>query len=158
MNETTVTLNVKGLDQLLKTLRKKPPTVRLGIIGNKNLRSGKNNPPTNAQVGAAHEFGTENIPQRSFLRIPLLDHLDKELEKSGALDKDTLNEIIRTGALIPYLKKVAVLAEGIVMGAFDTGGYGKWAAWKNPNYQNNTGDILVDTQQLRNSITSEVSE
>lgn len=113
---------------------------------------------TNAEIGAVHEFGNSTHPQRSFLRVPLMDRLNKELQDSGSFDKETLRDVIINGTVVPWLKKVAVVAEGIVAGAFDTGGYGKWAQWKNPSYQNNTGNILVDTTQLRNSITSEVKE
>lgn len=152
--EDDTTLNVEGLDHLLKALKAKPPIVRVGILGDKNARSGKSH--SNATVGAAHEFGTTKIPQRSFLRIPLTEKLQSYMESSGALDKATMAEVIRQGSVVPWLRKIAILSEKIVADAFATGGFGKWQSWKNPNYQNNTGQLLIDSQQLRNSITSEV--
>lgn len=152
-DDDETTINTRGLDQILKALKMKPPVARVGILGSSPREGGKS---TNAEIGAAHEFGTTKIPQRSFLRIPIADHLDKEMQNSGYLDKETLKEVIKTASVIPWLKGIAKIAEKIVQGAFDTGGYGKWEKWKNSGYQNNTGMLLVDTQQLRESITSEV--
>lgn len=169
-----ISLNTKGLDALLKAFRN-PPVVRVGILGNHNARTeGKKtltfsevqsmSKPhrmgkslTNAEIGAIHEFGSATHPQRSFLRVPLTDRLNKELNRSKAFDPEVLRDVIISGTMIPWMKKIAVVAEGIVTGAFGSNGYGKWAPWK-PGYQNNTGNILVDTTQLRNSITSTVVE
>lgn len=162
------TINVTGLEKLLKALKTRtPPTAKVGIIGDKNrphyaeVKAGQKAPksiPTNAEVGAAHEFGApaRGLPQRSFLRWPIQERLQKEMESSGAFDYDTIAAVLKQGSVKPWLTKIAILAEGIVVGAFGTNGYGKWAGWKTPGYQNNTGDILVDTTQLRNSITHEV--
>lgn len=166
-DESQTVINVTGLDQLLKALKQaKPPVVRVGIVGDKNgphaAKDGQHprNLPTVAEVGAVHEYGSpaRGIPQRSFLRVPLTDMLGKEMEASGAISDDATKDVIKAGSLIPYLKKIAILAERIVLGAFDSGGYGKWPAWKDPNYTNNANQLLVDTQQLRNSITSTVIE
>lgn len=158
MSDDTVTLNVAGLDKLIKALKKQPPSARVGILGDKNSRTAKGKHSSNAEVGAVHEFGApaRGIPSRSFLRIPLTDNLQKYMEKENALDKDVLADVVRQGSVVPWLQKIAVLAEKIVADAFSSGGFGKWPAWKTPGYTNNTGQILVDTQQLRNSITSEV--
>lgn len=178
MRNEAVTLEVKGLDQLLKALKAKPPMARIGVLGDKTNRSAapaaishsslmnrktakqgaSQKKSTNAEIGAAHEFGApaRGLAQRSFLRVPLADYLGKEMEKQGALSKNETKDVVKTGSVLPWLGKIAVLAEGIVRGAFDTGGYGKWPAWKDPNYTNNAGQLLVDTTQLRDSITSEV--
>lgn len=155
-------IKIDGLNKIIKALKKEPPKCRLGILGggNRTPKQGQKNAPTNAMVGAIHEFGSpiRGIPSRSFLRIPLSQNLNKELENSGMLDKETLEEVIKSGTMLPWVKKIAVVAEGIVLDAFDTGGFGEWKPWKNKDYTNNTGMILVDTQQLRNSISSEVKE
>lgn len=149
-----VELKMTGLEKLAKALKVKPPVARIGILGSNSSRTGGG--ASNATIGAYHEFGTSNLPQRSFLRIPISDNLEKEMESSGALDKDTLKAVIAGGTLLPWVKKIAILAEGIVAGAFDTGGYGKWRP-SNMAYKANH-QTLVETQQLRNSITSEVTE
>lgn len=163
MSNDAFTINVKGLDQLLKALKAEPPIARIGILGtsgHREAKPGEKLAPTNAEIGAAHEFGSpaRGLPQRSFLRMPITDRLEKEMEASGALDKDTLASVIEKGSVLPWIKKVAVTAEGIVADAFASGGFGKWPAWKSSNYSNKAGQLLVDTQQLRNSITSEVKE
>lgn len=161
MSEET-TLNVKGLDQLLRALKAKPPVARVGILGSKSTRSKNkgNQNPTNAEIGAVHEFGSpaRNIPARSFLRIPISENLEKYMERAGLFNEGTLKEVIKNKSLVPWTKTVAVLAEEIVGDAFDTHGFGNWEPWRNSSYTNNTGDLLVDTQQLRNSITHEVKE
>lgn len=154
MSKDGTTINVEGLDGLIKALKTKAPKARVGII-NKN---GRNDGETNATIGAAHEFGTSSIPQRSFLRVPIATGLKKEMEKSKLLDKDTLKAVVKGGSIKPWLEQVCIAAEACVARAFATGGDGKWPAWKNPNYENNTGDLLVDTQQLRESIAHEVKD
>lgn len=142
-----------NLRALLKALGS-PVSIRIGILGGKNSRSGPSD--SNATVGAAHEFGTSSMPRRSFLVDPLQEKLQEYVEKSRVFDDDATAEAIKTRSIKVWLRKLAVLAESVVQDAFSTGGFGKWAPWKNPKYRNNTGQLLINTQQLRNSITSEV--
>ena len=155
-------LDTKKLDVLAKLLKKNSSSLKVGIFGSKaHVKKGNSKSTlTNAELGAIHEYGSisRGIPQRSFLRVPISDHLGKELESAGAISPDTLNKIISEKNMSAWLKKIAVLAEGIVLEAFNSGGYGKWPKWKNPHYENNAGMLLVDSNQLRNSITSEVKE
>ncbi len=152
MSENTE-LKIAGLEKLLKALKGKPPVARIGILGKSARSDGKAN---NAVIGAAHEFGTSRLPQRSFLRIPISDNLSKALESSGAFDKDALKDVLKLGTLTPWVKKMAIVAEGIVAEAFATGGFGKWTPSDMRNKKNH--QTLVETNQLRESITSEVIE
>lgn len=140
------------LNQLIAAM-KTAPRVRIGILNNTKRRdSGL----SNAEVGMEHEYGTEIVPQRSFLRMPLTDHLGKFIDKSAqSFDNDSLKEVLTKKDLTPWMKKLAVIAEAVVMEGFATGGFGKWVQWST-GYSNQTGMILVDTHQLRDSITSEV--
>lgn len=150
-------LNTKNLDQLIKALKDSLPRARVGVLANKTTRGAMiTNGQTNASIGANHEFGTDKIPQRSFLRVPIAEHLQSKMEDAGAFDKDAIKEVIKQGSTLPWVKKIAVLAEAIVAEAFATKGFGKWPAWKTPNYKNGGNTLLVDTGQLRDSITSEV--
>lgn len=156
------TLELKGLDKLIRALKAKTPTIRVGVLGGKASREENEVGDkaeaslNNAEIGAMHEFGTSKTPQRSFLRVPIADNLQREMEKAGALDEDVMTEVIKSGSLIGWCKKIAVLAEGIVAGAFGSGGYGKWQPSDMSHKKNH--QTLVETQQLRNSITSEVKE
>lgn len=152
-----VELKLDGLENLLKALKQpRPPRVRIGILGD-GARADQEGGPTNATIGAAHEFGTSSVPMRSFLRVPLAEHLNKRLAASGLLDKKAMRDVIASGSLVPWLYKVAVIGEGIVQEAFDSGGFGKWPELKEETlHRKKVHQILVETTQLRNSITSEV--
>lgn len=143
-------IEIGGLEHLITALKAKPPTLKIGVLG-----GGRN-----ATIGTVHEFGSpaRNIHMRSFLRIPLSENLNKEIEKAGLLNQETLNQVIKTGSMTPWIQQVAVSAEAVVDDAFETSGGGKWPKWKNPNYKNEGGMLLVDTGSLRDSITSEVQE
>jgi phage gpG-like protein len=153
MPSETIELNDARLKDLLKAFKNKLPTVRVGILGDKNSRKDGDG-QTNAEIGAQHEFGTTELPQRSFLRMPLKDHLQGYLDKSGLFDQDLLTQVVKDHSLVPWLKKIGVLGERVVAEAFDTGGFGKWTASNMANKANH--QTLVETHQLRDSITSEV--
>lgn len=162
MEETT--LELKGLNDLIRLLNQKPPEAKVGILGDSTRGKGANKSgktyPNNAEIGAVHEFGSpaRNIPQRSFLRIPISENLESRMAFSGAFNQDSLAQVLKQGTMLPWVKKMTALAEAIVLEAFATGGFGKWPSWRRQGYTNNTGQLLIDTQQLRNSITSEVKE
>lgn len=174
-------MDTRLLDGLAAAIKSSKAYGRIGILGEKSLRSGHgtelkgagtkklvaNSPGaklksgdfenvTNASIGAAHEFGTSKLPQRSFLRVPIADKLPKEMVDAGLLERNTVMEVIKTKTVVPWLKKVMILCEGIVADAFDSGGFGKWKPSNMNNKKNK--QTLVETQQLRNSITSDVKE
>lgn len=150
-----VRLENRNLRQVMKAL-KTMPVAKIGILADsgKNPRKGED-APNNATVGAAHEYGTSRLPVRSFLRQPLSENLERFLEASDAFSKQALAEVVRLGTMRPWMEKMAIVAEEVVAGAFDTGGYGQWQPsdmTNKTNYQ-----TLVETTQLRDSITSEVT-
>lgn len=148
-------INLEGLEQLTKMFKNLENLQgRVGILGDGAKREGT----TNAEIGLKHEFGDGELPQRSFLRVPVMERLEKYLSQNGLFDKSVIKKSLKDKSAMDIMKKIAVTAESIVLEAFATGGFGKWPKWRNPDYKNNTGMILVDTQQLRNSITSEVKE
>jgi phage gpG-like protein len=164
--DAAATLECPGLDKLVKAMGVSAPSIRVGVLGQKAARNEnaegqseekpKEGELNNAEIGAFHEFGTGNNPERSFLRVPISDNLEKYLDKNGALDEDVLKETIASGTLVPYALKVAATAEEIVADAFQTGGFGKWKPSNMAGKK--VAQTLVETQQLRNSITSEVKE
>lgn len=154
-------INIDGLNKLAKAF-KKVPVVHVGILGDGNTRNAKPGEKaqlSNSQIGAMHEFGTSTSPQRSFLRVPLIENLNKRLENDGVFNKQEVARAIAQGTLRPVMLKVGIVAEDIVLGAFDSGGYGSWAPLKPATLaQKKNHQILVETQQLRNSISNEVVE
>lgn len=149
-----VELNTRQLDKLVRLLKRGSLAgVKIGIFGSHASRSdGK----SNAEIGMYHEFGTSTLPQRSFLRVPIATHLGAELQSSGAFDKNALKQVMDQGSITPWLKLVAAVAEKIVSDAFDTGGDGKWPPSDMTHKKN--AQTLVETTQLRNSITTEIKE
>ena len=160
-----------GLDRLAKALKDDLSRVRVGVLGSRTVRnesspsSPKGAPrkpspaagePTNASIGAKHEFGEAGMPRRSFLRVPIEELLQAKLDSSGMFGKAEMQEVLAQGSFEPWLDKVGAIAVGIVTEGFETGGYGEWAPWKD-GYHSKGGQILVDTAQLKNSITFEVT-
>lgn len=150
MNEDTIQIDTRGMDKLIRSFKEMQPVARVGILGSKSRKEGGDN----ATIGAKHEYGMEGMPVRSFLRIPITEHLEKKMEASGAFDEASLKLVIQAGSIVAWLHKVAIIAEGIVAEAFSTGGFGKW---KPSNMKHKKIHLtLVETTQLRNSITSDV--
>lgn len=158
MSEDAVeTFDVRGLNQILKALKSDTLQCRVGILHDSARHSygatSRQNLPTNAELGAIHEFGTSKIPARSFLRIPIQEHLEEELGNSELLDEQALKEVVQTGKKTSWLKAIAKAAKAVVEEGFATSGYGKWAPWSHPH---DHGSILVRSGQLRDAISSEI--
>lgn len=148
--------DTKKLDALIKGLKGELPMVKVGILGAKNARTSEKGGPSNASIGAKHEFGLDGMPVRSFLRQPLIDFMQKYLEESKAFDVEALKKILQEGTIVPWLKKIGIVAERVIADGFDSGGFGKWLP-SNMEFKKNH-QTLVETGQLRNAITSEVEE
>jgi phage gpG-like protein len=154
----TVQLDTKKLDAIATALKKSiNQKIQVGIFSNHTGRGTAVSGVDNATLGAWHEFGTSSIPRRSFLQMPISTYFPKRLEDSGAMDAATLKEVILNKSFGVWLQKIAVLAEATVQEAFDTQGFGTWPGWAD-GYTNNSGQVLVDTGQLRRSITSRIKE
>ena len=148
----TDTFSTKGLDQLIKLFGKKMPKVQVGIFENSNGRADHGG-PTNAEIGRNHEYGTDILPVRSWLRMPLQDQFQKAVEKAG-FTKKTVKEMIQNGAVFQLFNELAIVAEGVVLEGFNSGGYGKWKPSNMARKKNH--QTLVETQQMRNAVGSRV--
>lgn len=164
-----VELDTSGLDRLIAALGKPAPEVKIGILADSPRSGGK---LTNAQVGEFHEQGTKRrkkgvvqhgieqevgtdlLPVRSFLRVPLSLYWGKRMEAAGMMSEAAFKAIIEAGSFRAWANRAAVIGEGIVSDAFDTGGFGQWPASKMKRKK--VHQTLVETQQLRNSVSSEV--
>lgn len=171
-NSGSVKLNVTNLKSLIKNINSQY-VVRVGILGSQaeethprkqagalakgggHKTSKHDSPVTNAQIGLAHEKGvkSQNLPRRSWLEVPLQDHLNEYFKKLGP-------EVI-ADMLVNQPKKafqhLGFVCEQIILKGFESNGFGKWAPLKSQTIANKGSDrILVDTAQLKKSITSEV--
>jgi hypothetical protein len=173
MNNDACDFKDKGLGNLIKALSQDMPTARVGILGSSKPRTqvyttelvtdtGKikkkkmkaESELTNADIGLEHEYGTEGKPMRSFLRFPIINKMQKYLNESGFFGKESLKLVMNEKNFLVWLKKIGIIGENIVSDAFETGGFG---TWKPSNMANKkVQQTLVETQQLRDSITSEV--
>ena len=150
-------VSIKADTQALKDVQKglsKAGYVKVGVLGNEASRGEEG--INNAELGAVQEFGSasKNIPPRSFLRAPL-EGDKKQIIK--ALQSKAVKKAIEEGNAEAALELVGIAAEGVVDEAFATSGGGTWAANK-PSTVRKKGSSrpLVDTGELRRSITSEV--
>jgi hypothetical protein len=117
---------------------------------------------SNADIGLIHEKGSplNNIPRRSFLEMPLTTRMPKVMSRVGAAILAGINEM---NIELAY-KKLARIAEGIVLQAFPTSGYGTWAPLGSGKLdrfgrhtKKETGPSrLIKSGQLRQSISSRV--
>lgn len=165
---STLRYSFKGLRTLqtrLAELEKR--AVKIGLLASTAHRT-----PTesdrinhNPSLGAIHEFGlsytvrktgsTVTIPERSFLRMPLTQHFGEVTFKSGASWAD----ILMLRGSLAVLQQLGKAGERTIQEAFDTKGWGQWpplsklTIWKK---KRNRTAILIETEQLRRAITSQV--
>lgn len=144
-------------------------SARVGILGaspharkeSVKTKEGLNKPGknpsvlTNAEIGLKHEKGvlSENIPRRSFLMMPLELKFSKY---TGAVGQSVMKGLTAENIKFVY-KNIGIIAEGIIQRAFATRGFGKWKPNAPLTIALKGSDApLIDTAQLRKSITSTV--
>jgi hypothetical protein len=174
--KNVVVANFAPLEGLIADLEKnRDAHVRVGIlasgghVGRENEEWNKED-INNPTLGLVHEFGSasNNIPPRSFLRVPLATELPTRMRQIG---KKVWQSIINGQGLAVALKELGIAGENVVQGAFNSNGYGRWQAWS-ASYAHwraaymrkrskimgpvGPGSILILSGQLAKSITSEV--
>ena len=148
--------DLSGLQNLKKAFGQKK-VAKVGIIGSGNAREGDQ---TNAALGLKHEFGSpaENIPARSFLRMPV-ENQSKQITMAVVKKRKSIEKAMAEGDMTFAYTQLGIAAEAAVIRAFSTGGFGQWK----PNAPSTiamkgSSQPLIDTSQLRDNITSEVSD
>lgn len=137
----------KGIKSLFKQLKK--GTVDVGILA----ETGKHEDTslTVAEIGFYHEFGTVNIPERSFIRSTL-NGQSKDIKKIAANQyKKVLNGdiSIETGLGI-----LGAFTAGLIQQTFTNNDWAPNTA--NTQAQKGSATPLIDTGQLRQSISFKV--
>ena len=158
-----VTFDIEKLLDIRAEMKKRY-AARVGVLGQKNGRS--SGEQGNADIGMVHEFGSlsRHIPRRSFLEMPLALKMPEYAATFGA----SLMKAIDEGNLRPAFVKLGIKGEQVVQMAFASGGFGVWPALKLSTLyrkhpkgfsrftKEHNDQILIDTGQLRRSITSDV--
>lgn len=167
---SSVKFDLSKLNTLVKFVDDKH-VVKVGIFADENSRqqAGKfsakkglrrttkeSSDQTNAQIGAKHEFGSfsEHIPMRSFLRMPLFTRASEIVKEAsvGALS------LIASGQKTKLLARLGIACENAIQLAFATHGFNKWAPDRiSTAERKGSGAPLIDTGQLRRSISSKVA-
>lgn len=135
--------------ELKKILSKKYEAL-VGIFPENNQRSdGK----SNAEIGLQHEYGDSSLVSRSWLRMPIRLK-QTEITQAAA---EALPKAIAEKDMSSVYTALAKSAEKVIEGAFDSGGYGKWAPLSDTTVALKGNDkILVDTAELKNAVSSKV--
>jgi len=178
-NFIRVRMNLSNLEAIEKSLLTRLIT-RVGILGNKANRTAQakgethaaykrrvrkeethgGGTHTNAEIGLIHEKGSlsYHIPRRSFLEMPLVTKSDQLLNVRNSLLEDFLHSGEHSVAdLKMTYKKLGIEAENVVQRAFASGGYGAWPPDSASTIRRKgSSRPLIDTAQLRKSITSDV--
>ena len=139
---------INNIDKL-KTM-----TVKVGIIssGSGVYENGENV----IDIGIRHEYGTEDIPRRSFLRAPFFM---KKKEMSSFINKQFKKVIEEGRPAETALELIGIKAQSISQEAFTSSGYGQWPALSPKTIEKKgSSQALIDTGTLRNSITYQVKK
>lgn len=114
---------------------------------------------TNAEIGLIHEKGSysQHIPRRSFL----MDTFTVKAEGLLAIKRKLWMVFVAGDQTRSALKRayrdLGILAERMIDAAFQTKGFGRWADIKQSTKdRKKSSGILIDTGQLRRSISSRV--
>lgn len=153
IRQSKVTANIDGLSDFVKKIGGDRIT-RVGVLGDGGERDSISS--GNAEIGAVHEFGSisGNIPQRSFLRMPL-ELKSKEFMK--AMSSGAVKDAIAKGDYEAVYELMGVKAEQIIQDAFATGGFGQWPPLSRETVaRKGSSEILKETNQLRRAVTSDV--
>lgn len=160
--------------------------VHVGVLGAYAGRSDDKEEATNAEIGAVHEFGmvggymgtkqaqkarklggpnarleNRNLPARSWLRMPVLAVLPQYLSRAKPGE---WQRVLVAKGILGTLELLGAKALDVIHQAFETGGFGSWAPLKAATIRRKRAKgsaagptaILIDTAQLRQSVTAEV--
>lgn len=123
-----INANINGAEEILKGLMKSYK-LRVGIIGSKAHTTHKDSEATNAEIGSFHEFGTKNIPRRSFLLDPLEKNLDFTQDKMKPMRQVLFKQFFDKKAPQKFFERLGEKALEIVDEAFNTQGWSGGAGW-----------------------------
>lgn len=177
------TFSLQSSGMLPKDLAKRAKAIgggysKVGILAattgrdNSNLAPGSTGKDaSNADVGFANEFGSvtgyvaidartgkkihgAEIPERSFLRMPLMDHLE---DKAALIGAGVVSSLVGDDTPKGATDALGLAAVSTVREAFATQGFGQWQENSPATiaFKGGQANPLIATGQLRDSITSQ---
>lgn len=162
-----ISIDDKMFDSIINTLQSKE-YVKIGVLGKSPVRSTEG--PSNAELAATHEFGKDNIPQRSFLRLTA-HTAGGEFQSFVDENSENILKAITENRWTNVLEKFGAKWVEFVTDTFENQGYGKWPPLAditllrrvNPKKLSlkqlrKTSKMLQDTGALLRSITYEVGQ
>lgn len=148
---------LRQLLDLEKQLRlAKRASVDVGLISDKVGGQIYGDGQTVLGVGAVHEFGSADVPQRSFIRAPF----KIKAKESAAFIRGEFSKIADgKQSTAKAMGRIGANATNIVKGAFTTKGYGTWPDIEPATKRaKGSSQPLIDTGTLRNSIHWKVND
>lgn len=147
----TVKLNLSTLRTLRRQVQELgKQRVQVGLFQETASRSGTRF-GDNPSLGFIHEFGDPdlNIPERSWLRIPLMTHLGTQIKAKAA----SWLYILRTQGAKRTAAVLGALAVDIIAEGFATGGWGVWPQLhKETIRRKHSSRILIESSQMRKGV------
>ncbi|WGM03524.1 hypothetical protein [Arsenophonus nasoniae] len=123
--------------------------VEVGVL--ENTRPYKDSDISVVEVATIHEFGTEKIQPRSFLRVPIRDHQKAIIEKA-VKEKYRLfiSGEISAKEFLAYIGEEAVTWS---KEAFDTQGFGSWPEYKQSTLEKKYYEgYLITREKIGNAV------
>ena len=169
MDQTTFKFEDDGLRRFIKSFES-DHVVRIGIFGGSHKEAEKNKSGkgrkagakssgmTNAEVGFLCEVGRPKmeerkaVPPRSWLRVPLLNHINDIVNDS----KSAFEKQVNNGDSIKFLTQIGINAEKYIQFAFRDSGPGWPANAPSTIAGKGSASPNIDTGQLRRAVASMV--
>lgn len=152
---SNIKIDLSGLQQLDKFLSNQKQAL-LGIFQSKDARDDGN---SNVAIGATHEFGSfsENIPQRSWLRMPV-NVKAKDIAGNAAIA--IKNNLTNPKGADIVADAIGAAGKGVIQEAFGTRGFGQWKPNAPITITRKKGKTtpLIAKADFRQAITYSVSE
>lgn len=153
----TVKTNFSGIQLLRRQVGElEAGRVQVGLFSDTAARSAdRGRISDNPSLGAIHEFGDPKhaIPERSFIRMPLMTQLGPQLLAKGA----SWLFVLRTRGAKRTLALLGALAEDVIQEAFSTAGFGQWPELRPATVRKKgSSRILIESAQMRKAVAFRV--
>lgn len=139
--------DMTNLENIVRSL-KQDYVLRVGILGSKakgnhDSESGL----TNAEIGTVHEFGSGNVPRRSFLEDSLKYKLKFNTEQFKKLKRVLFKQFFVKNAPQVFLQDLGAKCLEIIEEGFATNGFGMWKSLSAATYAARAKKAKIDTSK-----------